>query len=235
MVTELLAPYRGRADIKIDELVSLAAVIIPRLTGPQAWHRVTGVPDARTIRYYIQQGLVDRPHASAGTAALYAYRHLLQLVAIKVLQGHFLPIRAIRPAIGGLDDRQLEERLEAWLAGPLPRSREAWASWNPRWHSESLGEVEMISPTLETQAPTLTRDLRAPDALLQCALKPPDDWTAPGAGADQPRGEGRWLRVELHPGIELHIREGTRVPASRSFLHALASRLCAILDRYVRR
>jgi hypothetical protein len=33
----------------------------------------------------------------------------------------------------------------------------------------------------------------------------------------------------LHPGIELHVREGATLPESPSFLSALASRLRAIL------
>ncbi len=112
MLQELLDPYRGREDIKLDELVSLAAEVIPKVTGPQLRQRVSEIPDVRTVRYYIQQGLVDRPLGSEGPAALYGFRHLLQLVAIKVLQGHFLPIRAIKEALGKVETAELENRLD---------------------------------------------------------------------------------------------------------------------------
>ena len=40
-----------------------------------------------------------------------------------------------------------------------------------------------------------------------------------------------WNRFELHPGIELHVRQGAAIPESPSFLSALASRLRAILEK----
>ena len=40
------------------------------------------MPSARAVRFYVANGLLDRPEG-AGTAATYGYRHLLQLLAIK--------------------------------------------------------------------------------------------------------------------------------------------------------
>src|SRR6185295_2563684 len=40
---------------------------------------------ARAVRFYVSTGLLDRPEGK-GTAATYGYRHLLQLLAIKVRQ-----------------------------------------------------------------------------------------------------------------------------------------------------
>ena len=91
MLEKFLGPWRDRDDLKLDDLVHAAAEVIPQLANRPDHGRATAIPDARTVRYYIQQGLVDRPHGSAGTAALYGYRHLLQLVAVKVLQGGMPP------------------------------------------------------------------------------------------------------------------------------------------------
>ena len=49
--------------------------------------RIRDVPDPRTVRYYATLGLLDRPRIE-GRTALYGRRHLLQLVAVKRLQGH---------------------------------------------------------------------------------------------------------------------------------------------------
>src|SRR6476469_7521250 len=42
-------------------------------------------PSARAVRFYVSNGLLDRPEGT-GTAATYNYRHLLQLLAIKIRQ-----------------------------------------------------------------------------------------------------------------------------------------------------
>ena len=42
-------------------------------------------PSARSVRFYVASGLLDRPEG-AGTSATYNYRHLLQLLAIKIRQ-----------------------------------------------------------------------------------------------------------------------------------------------------
>jgi len=294
MITELLEPFREREDIKLDELVSLAATIIPKVTGgTHLRQRVSEIPDARTVRYYIQEGLVDRPQGSEGAAALYGYRHLLQLVAIKALQGHFLPIRAIRQALDGLDTPALEKRLEEWLADATPNTRAAWRSWTPlSWvgeaqatappnaaddRSAALRSLESLqskgtatppgaarrapaaargtksrapvasspvaspqTPYMPDEKPHIEMDEEAPEYLDRPQLSARIDATEasqPPRPPDSPAPtiEGTWHRVELHPGIELHIREGTRVPSSPSFLSALASRLRVILETFMRR
>ncbi len=131
MIQQLLTPYKGREDLTIDDLVHLAAEVLPQIVARQWRHKVTEVPDARTIRYYIQEGLVDRPGGSAGPAALYGYRHLLQIVAIKALQSEFVPIREIKKAIRSLSVDELEGRLEKWATRrPLEGQARSWA---PAW------------------------------------------------------------------------------------------------------
>ena len=52
-------------------------------------------PSARAVRFYVANGLLDRPEG-AGTAATYGYRHLLQLLAIKIRQREGQTLDAIR-------------------------------------------------------------------------------------------------------------------------------------------
>ena len=42
-------------------------------------------PSARAIRYYVSNGLLDRPEGT-GTSATYGYRHFLQLLSVKIRQ-----------------------------------------------------------------------------------------------------------------------------------------------------
>src|ERR687893_1995131 len=52
-------------------------------------------PSARAVRFYVASGLLDRPEG-AGTAATYNYRHLLQLLAIKIRQREGATLEGIK-------------------------------------------------------------------------------------------------------------------------------------------
>ena len=71
-------------------------------------------PSARAVRFYVSNGLLDRPEGT-GTAAIYNYRHLLQLLAIKIRQreGQTLEIikREMRETTGDLLERRIAQAL----------------------------------------------------------------------------------------------------------------------------
>jgi DNA-binding transcriptional MerR regulator len=223
VILKVLAPYKGREDLSMDDLVHLAAEVVPRVVAGQRGHKVTEVPDARTVRYYITEGLVDRPGGSAGPGAVYGYRHLLKIVAIKALQSEFIPIREIKKAIGSLSVEKLEERLEKWATQrPLGGQSRSWApAWQTMASEQRPGAARRFLLGLRSggaDAPMMANSLGiALDA----------DVNAQSASNPAPTG---WHRFELFPGIELHVREGTEVPDSPSFLSVLASRLRVILE-----
>ncbi len=65
----------------------------------------------RNVRYYRTLGLVDAPLSGGGTG--YGEKHLLQLVAIRLLQAQGLPLNRIRDLLFGrtLEElRQIEKR-----------------------------------------------------------------------------------------------------------------------------
>jgi DNA-binding transcriptional MerR regulator len=82
------------------------------LLDAQQDNRVSAAPDARTIRYYTTLGLLDRP-SIIGRQAFYGYRHLLQIVAIKALQGLSLPLSEIQAKLYGRSDQELKAILTA--------------------------------------------------------------------------------------------------------------------------
>ncbi len=69
--------------------------------------QVRAVPDERAIRYYTTLGLLDRPAAMRGRTALYAPRHLAQLVAIKRMQAVGKSLAEIQRLLPTLDDETL--------------------------------------------------------------------------------------------------------------------------------
>jgi hypothetical protein len=80
--------------------------------------RVTGLPDARVIRWYATIGLVDRPLGARGRTALYGPRHLLQLVAVKRLQAQGRTLAEIQFELAGAT----EDTLRRVAALPEPSS-----------------------------------------------------------------------------------------------------------------
>ncbi|MEW6730697.1 MAG: MerR family transcriptional regulator [Acidobacteriota bacterium] len=82
------------------------------LLGTQQDGRVSAAPDIRTIRYYTTLGLLDRPKM-IGRQAQYGRRHLLQLLAIKALQGRSMPLAEIQAKLYGCSDVELEALLAA--------------------------------------------------------------------------------------------------------------------------
>ncbi|MBL8151656.1 MAG: MerR family transcriptional regulator [Blastocatellia bacterium] len=69
--------------------------------------RVSSVPDSRTIRYYTTLGILDRPTVES-RQAFYNRRHLLQLLAIKLLQSFSLPLSEIQARLYGKSNKELE-------------------------------------------------------------------------------------------------------------------------------
>jgi DNA-binding transcriptional MerR regulator len=70
----------------------------------------TGVT-ARTVRYYIQQGLLRSP-GQTGPGAKYDQGHLSRLLAIRRLQHEHLPLAEIRKRLHALDDSSVEALLQ---------------------------------------------------------------------------------------------------------------------------
>ena len=73
---------------------------------------------ARAVRFYVAQGLLDRPEG-AGTAATYNYRHFLQLLAIKIRQREGQTLDVIRREMKEITGDHLERRVAQSLAPAL--------------------------------------------------------------------------------------------------------------------
>jgi DNA-binding transcriptional MerR regulator len=81
-------------------------------------------PSARAVRFYVSIGLLDRPEGT-GTAATYGYRHLLQLLSIKIRQREGQTLETIKSEMHDVTGDALERRVAAALApalGAVPAS-----------------------------------------------------------------------------------------------------------------
>ncbi len=84
-------------------------------------------PSARAVRFYVANRLLDRPEGT-GTAATYNYRHLLQLLAIKIRQREGRTLEAIKEELGTVTGDALERRVAQSLAPALMNGAEAGAA-----------------------------------------------------------------------------------------------------------
>jgi len=75
-------------------------------------------PSARAVRFYVASGLLDRPEGT-GTGATYGYRHLLQLLSIKIRQREGQSLDTIRSEMRDVTGDALERKIALSLAPAL--------------------------------------------------------------------------------------------------------------------
>ena len=146
----------------------------------------------RTVRYYIQQGLLPSPGLGAG--ARYGSGHLARLRLIRRLQREHLPLAEIRRRLEGLDDHEVHALLEA------PR---------PPDTASTMSAVDYVRAVLGGGTPGVPAQSTSPSS-----SGPP---AAPLAAGGSPVGSGpvprapvsdraQWERIALTPDIEVHVR-----------------------------
>ena len=79
---------------------------------------------ARAVRFYVANGLLGRPDGR-GTAATYGYRHLLQLLAIKIRQREGQTLDVIKRELAEQTGDALERRVAQVLAPALATRTDA--------------------------------------------------------------------------------------------------------------
>jgi DNA-binding transcriptional MerR regulator len=121
----------------LDELCAQVVLALAENYDGAPNDRIRDMPDRRTIRYYTTLGMIDRPRID-GRAAYYGRRHLLQLVAIKRLQGHGLSLNEIQQRLLAASVKELEkiarlplaadpgQKSEGNAGGEAPKRREFW-------------------------------------------------------------------------------------------------------------
>src|SRR3954470_15167833 len=105
---ESLRVMKGRTFIGVAELAEEASRILYEYGLVQERGTVRDMPDERTIRYYLSEGLLAHAEDKQGTASVFGYLQLLQLLVIKKLQAEHLPIRKIRELVAERTERELE-------------------------------------------------------------------------------------------------------------------------------
>jgi hypothetical protein len=116
----VLREYRGLAPWGLRDLAALSAGILDASGVVPVNAAARARPSERTIRFYVARGLVSPPDGR-GTAAVYSYRHLLQVLAIKLRQMEGATLETMTREFAGLTGDLIERRVAAALGPALPR------------------------------------------------------------------------------------------------------------------
>jgi hypothetical protein len=115
-----LREYRSLAPWGLRDLAALAAGILDASGVVPLNAAARARPSERTIRFYVARSLVSPPDGR-GTAAVYSYRHLLQVLAIKLRQMEGATLDALTREFAGLTGDLIERRVAGAIGPGLPR------------------------------------------------------------------------------------------------------------------
>ena len=114
-----LRQYAALAPWSLRDLSALAGAILETSAIYPVNAAASARPSERTIRFYVTRKLVSPPEGR-GTAATYGYRHLLQVLAIKLQQMEGATLEQLVKELGGLAGDVVERRVAAALGPRLP-------------------------------------------------------------------------------------------------------------------
>ncbi len=135
---------------------------------------------ARTIRYYVAEGLLAPPEKS-GRGATYTEEHLARLQLIRRLKGEYLPLQEIATLMRGLDRQAVLGLLE----------RKQRTSVAPRSSAKAY-----LKDLLEASGASASDSGR-----LRARVA-----AHPKVENEIPEGV-EWRRLVVDEGVELHVRE----------------------------
>lgn len=193
----------------LTEFADAAALAVEASGATPENRQAKAVPAERMVRYYTSRGLLSRP-GTRGRALVYGRRHLLELVAIKRLQGEGLTLDEIAERLEDLSDGQLAtlaavpaEAIPDGLGdvepGPARQARRAGRFWEERpapaeAGSDGFTRPLRLQPLLEIVLADSIRLLVDPNvasipepAALHAAAEPLLRLLAPNPGAARTR------------------------------------------------
>jgi len=176
---DTLREYRQLAPWNLHDLATVAGAILESSGVRPINAAATPRPNERTIRFYVTRGLVTPPEGR-GTAATYTYRHLLQVLSIKLRQMEGTTLADISKELNEVSGDVLERRVAATLGGTLPPPRHLplTSEDRPAWGRSGRALRAWLSEDQATQPPSATSS-----------------------------GGTTWRRILVSRGVELHVND----------------------------
>lgn len=215
-----LTQFRDKTFANVADLAEAAKDVLESLGAEQRRQTVTETPNERTVRYYIAEGLIPRKETYPDQKDGYTYKHLVILVAIKILQSEGLTIAVIKDVIRDRDIYELESLVnDAASRKELAPTRRLVL--RPR--EEPIEYLESLRLDSDpTERPSMRvghlRDL-AP---------------SPSGGRRERLIDGieeKWTRIVIADGLEVHVREGYRMPRDPKQRFAVSNEVAKLLEQ----
>ena len=151
----------------------------------------------RTIRYYIDEGLLPQPEIR-GKYAVFTDEYMHRLKLIKYLKDAYLPLQRIRALLDTLNDSQIVPLLSAFETDPVGalaslQALPVFSQPEPLPSAPPASALDYIQ-----QVSSENRVMESRKSFLQSNLNQPV--------FNEPT-PSEWQHVELLPGLELHVKQ----------------------------
>lgn len=170
---------------------------------------LTGV-STRTIRYYIEEGLLPSPEIQ-GKYAVFGEEYVYRLKLIKFLKDAYLPLREIKLLLDQWDIGQIRDKLVEFEQDPaeaarnlgvvapstLPSSDIIVKESASEYLSQVMNRKERINRNRPQRSPARNQNAENQFALLQAEYMK----------METPPEQDSWQRFRLGEGIELWVRQ----------------------------
>ncbi len=169
-----LREYRKLAPWNLRDLAAVAAAILEASDIRPINAAANALPHERTIRFYVTRGLVAPPEGR-GTAATYSYRHLLQVLTIKLKQMEGATLAAITEELETVTGDIVERRVASAIGAGLPAPERLQLSERAASPRGRAGRALHVWRRVDS------------------------------SGGDTRPRSATWHRISLEPGLELHM------------------------------
>lgn len=191
----------------LEELVQVANELLPQfLPGEKAHTRVREDVTPRLIRHYTGQGMLDEP-LKEGREARYTYRHLLQVLLVRRLLTEGYGASVIDTLARSKDNSELEALLQGGMQLTVTPA-------NP-----ALAFLQHVQQRRATPA----------RPLASSPLPPAPSAPPPSQPSSAPPPASQWVRQEVLPGLEVHVRSDFVLPSTTQEQQNLLQRMLQIL------
>ena len=246
----------GSAEyIGVSELAQAAEAVLSEIgeVDRRMKSGATEIPTERTIRFYLEKGLLPKPSKRLGQTLVFGRIHLLHLLVIKKLQADGVPLSAIPDILKkkGKTEAQLEELLKEEVQ--IFRSRRRLDEFRGQtghaddsdvfeWFAQAAAPMQQFSEEPPARQPPVES---APASEAKSYLKSLLSRSARRRAAQIPReaeepelevlyslappSPARWTRHQPAPGVEINIHDDYEPPADEEGKARLLEKLRKIL------
>ena len=191
----------------LDEFVQVTNDLLPQfLPETPANTRVREEVTPRLVRHYSSLEMLDEP-LKEGREARYTYRHLLQMLLVRRLLATGYGASAINRLPTSTDNSELEALLQGGVQLTVTPA-------NP-----ALAFLQQIQQRRHSNSTVPSNTATSSTTRTQSQLPTPSQWT----------------RLEVLPGLELHVREDFAYPSipqeQQNLLQYISQKLAVYINR----